>query len=327
MKNMKYIELPQKMNILVSLILESRILIVALMALLLLTFMFVNKNISRRKYVIFTSICLLLSLVVTIVTNNKILFTTFDNVMNNVFMNIYFPSVEFYIFMLIFMLIFAVNSFVNVKIRKANKINNILMFFITFFLFISFLITIASNNIDIFNKASIYTNQKAIVLLQLSTSIFMIWLLVSLIIHIVNIIVDRIELKNEVSYDNILQPVSDNLVEEEVIDQEPVNVVLENDEEKVNLIPNILIDKPVYIEDKIELEEDSFIIENPVIDESTRFSLDEYRIFNRMLKTSILLNSYKENITMEDMLNPNTLGDYTEEEYNLYKKMLVNYMS
>ena len=45
-----------------------------------------------------------------------------------------------------------------------------------------------------------------------------------------------------------------------------------------------------------------------------------------MLKTSMILNSYKENITMEDMLNPNTLGEYTEEEYDTYKKMLANYM-
>lgn len=323
---MKYIELPQKIGILVNLVLESKILIISLMVMLLLTFMFVNKNINKRKYFALTGICLLLSLVVTIVTNNS-LFKTFDNVMNNVFMNIYFPSVEFYIFILIVMLIFAINSIFNIKVKKASKINNISMFFITFFLFISFLITIANNKLDIFNKASIYTNQRAIVLLQLSTSIFVVWLLISLIIYIVNVIVMRIEAKNEIKLEDVLQPVTTNLVEDVIEDVEPYNVILENDEEKVNLVSNILVDKPVFIENTVKLEEDSFIIENPVIDESTKFTLDEYRVFNRMLKTSILLNSYKENITMEDMLNPNTLGQYTEEEYNIYKKMLANYMS
>ena len=322
---MKYIELPQKIGILVNLILESKILIVALMVLLLLTFMFVNKNIGKVKYFILMSLCLLVSLVVTIVTNSKLLFTTFDNVMNNVFMNIYFPSVEFYIFMIVVMLIFAINAVFNVKVRTAHKINDISMFFITFFLFISFLITVASNNIDIFDKASIYTNQNAIVLLQLSTSVFALWLLISLIIYIVNIIVDRIEVKREIRIEDILQPMDSNLIENVIIDEEPSNVIVENDEEYV--VPNILVDKPVYVEPIIELEEDGFLIENPEIDENTKFSLDDYRSFNRMLKTSILLNSYKDNITMEDMLNPSTLGEYTEEEYNTYKKMLANYMN
>lgn len=311
---MKYIELPEKISILVGLILESRILIVALMAILLLTFMFVNKNIGKKKYFILTGITLVVSLIVTIVTNNGMLFKTFDNVMNNVFMNIYFPSVEFYIFILIVMLIVAIKSVFSRKLNMANKINNILMFFITFFLFVSFLITIASNDIDIFNKASIYTNQSSIVLLQLSTSVFVIWLLISLIIYIVSTIVERIEAKDDLRLEDVLT------VKEDI----PYNIILENDEEVV--ADNIIVNKPEVVLNNVELEEDSFIIENPVIDENTRFSLDQYRMFNRMLKTSMILNSYKENITMEDMLNPNTLGEYTEEEYDTYKKMLANYM-
>ena len=208
---------------------------------------------------------------------------------------------------------------------RSLALSNISMFFITFFLFISFLITVASNNIDIFDKASIYTNQNAIVLLQLSTSVFVLWLLISLIIYIVNVVVDRIDIKKKANLEDILQPMDTNLVENTIIDEELDNVIVENDEEYV--VPNILVDKPVYVEPIIELEEDGFLIENPEIDENTKFSLDDYRSFNRMLKTSILLNSYKDNITMEDMLNPNTLGEYTEEEYNTYKKMLANYMN
>ena len=323
---MKYIELPEKISILVNLILESKILIVALMAILILTFMFVNKNISKIKYFILMTLSLIAALAMTIITNTKTLFTTFDNIINNVFMNIYFPSVEFYIFMLVFMLFFTLNSIINVKVRKANKINNILMFFITFFLFISFLITIASNNIDIFNKSSIYTNQNAIVLLQLSTSIFVLWLLISLIIYIINVIVDRIEL-SDVKQENLAY--STNLATEanKDVNKKLYDVILEDDEEKISSNNNLSTNKPLYSESNIELEEDSFIIENPVMDDSTKFSLDEYRVFNRMLKTSMLLNRYKDNITMEDMLNPYTLGEYTDEEYNIYKKMLVNYMS
>ena len=103
------------------------------------------------------------------------------------------------------------------------------------------------------------------------------------------------------------------------------NVVMENDEENINIIPNVVDNKVAYV--NYQDDEDDFVIENPVIDRSTQFSLDQYRMFNRMLKTSVLLNSYKDNITMEDMLNPNTLGSHTEEEYNIYKKMLINYLS
>lgn len=317
---MKYIELPQKISILTNLILESKILIVALMVMLVLIFMLVNKNISKRKYFVLTGVCLLVSLIITIITNNKNLFVTFDNVMNNVFMNIYFPSVEFYIFMLIVMLIFAINSVINLKVNKMQRLSNISMFFINFFLFISFLITIATKKLDIFDKASIYTNQDAIVLLQLSTSVFVIWILVNLFIYIVNIVVERINVKNDVKLEEVLVADNSSIIEN-VVDDMPYNVILEDDTINKDMIIDTVIDKTS------EVEEDSFLIENPVIDENTKFSLDEYRTFNRMLKTSILLNSYKDSVTMDDMLNPNSLGEYTEEEYNIYKKMLVNYMS
>ena len=317
---MKYIELPQKINILVNLILESKILIVVLMAMLLLTFLFVNRSISKNKYFILSGLSLIITLVVTIILNKNDLFKTFDDVMNNVFMNIYFPSVEFYIFILIIMLFMTINGFIKKKTNKAYKVNNILMFFITFFLFICFLVAIAKRNIDIFDRASVYTDQACIVLLQLSTSIFVIWLIVSLIIYIVNAILVRISVKQEVN-----NTVSNEIVEPKLVDVEMTNVVMENDEENINIIPNVVDNKVAYV--NYQDDEDDFVIENPVIDRSTQFSLDQYRMFNRMLKTSVLLNSYKDNITMEDMLNPNTLGSHTEEEYNIYKKMLINYLS
>jgi len=56
-------------------------------------------------------------------------------------------------------------------------------------------------------------------------------------------------------------------------------------------------------------------------------SLEEYKVFSRMLKDTILLNSYKDKITKEDMLNPVSLKSiYSNEEYAIYKKMLKTYI-
>ena len=100
-------------------------------------------------------------------------------------------------------------------------------------------------------------------------------------------------------------------------------------EEKVN---NEIFDKQIVIEndelviDDIPKVEDDVIIEQPVIVKEEKFSLNDYKVFNRMLKTSLMLNRYKDHITVNDMLNPMTVGPCTEEEYQIYKKMLHTYI-
>lgn len=302
---MRYIELPEKLIILLETILEYKILVFMVAFLIVFTFLVINKRITKKKYVALVSVTFLISLIITAFTTDSSVTETFNNVINNIFTAIYFPSVEVYIAILIIMFIAVINAFVNKKMQSAYKINNIIMFFTLVFLFISFLLTISDNRIDVFDTTSIYTNVNCLVLLQLSTSVFILWLIISIIIYTVNAIMNKINPKEEVA--KVVKP---------VINQNSLpnkEIVIECDEEIITDFPKD--------------EDDDLIIESPVImKQEEKFTLNDYKIFNRMLKNTLMLNSYKGRITVADMLNPATLGNYTEEEYRIYKKILHTYI-
>lgn len=307
---MRYIELPEKMKILIDLILEYKILVIMVMLILIFTFLLINKTIDKKKYIKLIGISFLIGLVITIVTNIESLRVTLDNIINNVFTDIYFPSVEVYIFILSVMLIAIVNTFVNKDMSNAYKINNTVIFFTLVFLLISFLLTISDNSIDIFDKTSIYTNVNCLVLLQLSTTVFIVWLLISLLIYTINSIIKRLSVKEEITIEpvkveeNILPTYKDSLMDQEI--------VIQNDEEIIN--------------DTKIIDNNDLIVENPIIQKTDKFSLEDYKIFNQILKNMIMLNSYKDKITVSDILNPTALGMYTKKEYDIYKKILQTYI-
>jgi len=324
---MRYIELPEKLEIFMDIILNYELLIVMLITLLILTFLVINKNISKKKYLTLSFTTFLIGLVATIILNNEVLMPMFNDIIKNVFIDIYFPSVEIYLLMLSVSLVVLIISLLSSKMKKTYKISNILMFFTLFFLLISFLLIVSDDVIDIFNQNSIYTNESCIVLLQLSTQTFEIWLVITLIIYIINTIVEKVDVKNkniklELVDNNNIEPVVVTNSNNQVFADELIEIIIENDEEIINF------DKEESLNDIItKLEEDDFVIENPIIRPVTKFSLEEYKVFSRMLKDTILLNSYKDKITKEDMLNPVSLKSiYSNEEYAIYKKMLKTYI-
>lgn len=322
---MKYIELPEKLNIFMNLILDNKILVLMIMALLLLTFLVINKNISKIKYLIYITFTFIIGLVITIITNSDSLLATFDNIINKVFLNIYFPSVEVYLLILLFSIILTINSIVSKKIKNSYKVINIIMFFTLFFLLISFLLTIANKGIDIFDINSLYTDESCIVLLQLSTQVFVLWLIITLIIYVINAIIDRIDEQKEqlpiVPFNQDILSINDDVVESSV--EELKDIIIQQDEEIIEL-------DDLYI-DNAPLEED-LVIENPIFAEKTKdivkFNLDDYKVFSRILKDAIILNSYKDKITKKDLLDINALtGIYSKEEFELYTKMLNMYIN
>ena len=47
-------------------------------------------------------------------------------------------------------------------------------------------------------------------------------------------------------------------------------------------------------------------------------------MFNNILKQILMLNSYKPNITLNDLLDENLLSVLSEEERNVYKNILMS---
>lgn len=104
-----------------------------------------------------------------------------DNLINQIFMTLYFPSMGVYMLILI-----AINiSFIYClfkNIDKAYKILTGIVSIILDLLFVLIVNIIAEGNIDISAEISLYTNSKLLVLLELSTAIFVSWILLVIFI-------------------------------------------------------------------------------------------------------------------------------------------------
>ena len=71
-RNMRYIELPEKLIILFETILEYKILVFLVAFLIVFTFLLLKKAISRKTYILLVTITFLIGLGVTVITTSDI---------------------------------------------------------------------------------------------------------------------------------------------------------------------------------------------------------------------------------------------------------------
>ncbi len=111
----------------------------------------------------------------------KVIPKLFDNLINQIFMTLYFPSIGVYMFLLI-----AVNvGFIYCLIKNIHKSYKILSGIISIILDLLFVIIIniiVENNIDITSEITLYTNSNLLVLLEISTALFVSWILLIIFI-------------------------------------------------------------------------------------------------------------------------------------------------
>lgn len=111
----------------------------------------------------------------------KIIPTLVDNLINQLFMTLYFPSMGVYMFILIFInACFIYCLFKNMD--KAYKIVTGIISIILDLFFVLIINIVLDNNIDVNMEISLYTNSKLLVLLELSTALFVSWILLMIFI-------------------------------------------------------------------------------------------------------------------------------------------------
>lgn len=127
----------------------------------------------RRKYYIAAWFLIFLFI---IVRYYKVFPLLVDNLINQVFMTLYFPNVGVYMMLLIIINI----SFIYCLAKNIHKSYKVLTGIISIFLDLLFILIInfiLENNIDITSDITLYTNSKLLVLLELSTALFVSWIL------------------------------------------------------------------------------------------------------------------------------------------------------
>ena len=127
----------------------------------------------RRKYYIAAWFFIFLFI---IVRYYKVFPLLVDNLINQVFMTLYFPNIGVYMMLLIIINI----SFIYCLAKNIHKSYKVLTGIISIFLDLLFILIInfiLENNIDITSEITLYTNSKLLVLLELSTALFVSWIL------------------------------------------------------------------------------------------------------------------------------------------------------
>ena len=152
-------------------------LIGIILAILMIIDIIKHRKIRKRYY-----IAAWFFIFIFIITKySKVIPTLLDNLINQIFMALYFPSIGVYMFLLIVINIGFIYSLIK-NIHKSYKILSGIISIIMDLLFILIINLLLENNIDITSEITLYTNSKLLVLLELSTALFVSWILLIIFI-------------------------------------------------------------------------------------------------------------------------------------------------
>lgn len=205
---MSKLSLLDKLKILGEVTSSSNLFILAIILLVMLAGLLLLTNTRTKKVSKICCIAIYGSLIiVSIIFYREELFNLFDYMMNNFFIAIYFPNLAIYFAAIIATNIILLISIFNRKITKWIRVINTTVFCIIHYLLILLISVVNKNNLDIFTQSSIYEHQEATALIELSSVIFITWILFLIIYKIIRI------------YQN-----KNN--EEEVIEKEPEKIII-----------------------------------------------------------------------------------------------------
>ena len=344
---MTYLSILDKLKIFISLLISSSYLLVFIGVLILIVILRFTKKINGKKASLMICLSLVLTFLGVILTNYDILSKTFDNFIDIIFTNIYFPSIYVYLFMIISTYIISIVSAFSRRMPKVYKnINYFMAFILNFFLVIN-LNVIANDKIDIFSDSSMYTNINLVSMLELSMNIYILWLIAIVGVYAVNHITEFIVIhkgnktleENPTSLE--VNSLELNLEEptQEVKDEFKVNPVLLCDSEDKSLsvsevvnteiekeitpsLSESVIEVPKFINNNVieEISKNTNNKENRISDNSYTFNqyvhIEPKRVVNPILD-QILQNA----LPLQEDANKNS-DKFTLNDYKLFSKML-----
>ena len=161
----------------------SVLILVILIGLVLLFSKTTKKTMKRNKiiYIGFSLLILIILFICYLPSIDKV----FDNMMNNLFIVIYFPSLAVYFAAIVATFIILWISLFSYKTSEIIRRLNLVVYLIINYLFALLLYTINNNKLDIFSTESVYGNKEATALIELTSIIFVVWILFLVVYKIV----------------------------------------------------------------------------------------------------------------------------------------------
>ena len=115
-----------------------------------------------------------------------VLFKLFDNLMDGLFMVLYFPNFITLFGVVLLTSMFTLIAIFSRKMLRVNKVINFVSFGVIQFLFVLVLLTIRANKINVYKTNALYTNSDVLSLMQLLVGMFALQVISILIISLIN---------------------------------------------------------------------------------------------------------------------------------------------
>lgn len=193
-----------------------------------------NKKNKKTSKTFFILIYLFIFLFV-VITYHASLGKMFDYLMNNLFIIIYFPNLAVYFAAIIITNIIILFSIFNFKTTKLIKNINIFVYGLLNYLLALLLNVIITKKLDIFTIQSVYSNKQALGLIELSSNIFILWL-IFLIVYKIFLTYLKKNSKSKNAVKQKKPAIMDNIKETTL----PANVKIINNKPKDDNYDNIL---------------------------------------------------------------------------------------
>ena len=174
--------LVEKISLLMNLIVSSPHFLFCSMKVVMVLIIFIiciKKEKKVNKW-IFISIWIILGLIL-LINYNSIVLSLINSLFDSIFMALYFPSIGVYITILLITNFCFIYTLFNKKVRKSHKIINFVSALIIDLFLLLVVDIVEKNNINMYDELTIYTNSNLLVLLELTSSIFVSNILLNLL--------------------------------------------------------------------------------------------------------------------------------------------------
>lgn len=213
-----------------------------------------------------------------ILTNTEYLSNLGNDIIDGIFMNFYFPSIYIYLVVFTFTFVIFMITLLNRYLANTYRVITNVYFYTFNFLFILFIYIICSNDINVFDKISLFTCNSALILLELSISLFFIYLVVTALIYITNYLIVKVSVNKVVKVNEEKEAVLPNTLLEVTVPEVNINNEV-ND--KVEVIPDSNNEVAISFNDVVDN-----LNGNNNIDLVPEVSLND-------IKPSYVMNDYK----------------------------------
>ena len=127
-----------------------------------------------------------LAIFILLISFGDIIFKLFDNLMDGLFMLLYFPNFISLFFIVVTSSLIVLVCLFSKNVNKISKAINYIAFGLIQSLFALILIIVRVHKVNIYKANSLYTDKDVLALMQLLTFVFTVQIISNIIIHIIN---------------------------------------------------------------------------------------------------------------------------------------------